>query len=482
MSETTWIKNADWVVAWDAESGGHTYICNGDVVFSGSDVTFVGRDYGGPADTTIDGTDVMVMPGLLNLHIHAYMELHGKGFFEDLASKHLWMSQLFEYSWLLQDDEESALAATQASICEMLKSGCTTFAELYCTNLPFPNWIDTLAASGMRVYACPMVQSGYWHSPDGQNVLYEWFEEGRVERYYAQALELVDAAEGHNSGRLKGMVGAAQVDTCTEELFKKSKAAAEARGIPFQTHASQSVAEFREMVRRHKKTPVEWLHDIGVLGPDTLIGHCINIDQHPWVNYHEHKDLERLAKTESTVVHCQRAFAQWGDMMHSLGGYRAAGVNMALGTDCYPHDLIEEMRIAGLVSKVSSGNVDLLKTQDVFETATLSAAKALNRDDLGRIAAGAKADIVLVDVKHPTMRPVRDPLKCLIYSGTADAVRDVYVHGDLVVKDRTVLTIDQDDALDRLQEGQNRALARMPEQDWANRSADEIAPFSLPVV
>ena len=122
-------------------------------------------------------------------------------------------------------------------------------------------------------------------------------------------------------------------------------------------------------------------------------------------------------------------------MMHSLGGYRAAGVNMALGTDSYPHNLIEEMRIAGLISKVARGNVDLLKTQDVFEVTTLGAARALNRDDLGRIAVGAKADIVLVDLKHPTMRPVRDPLKCLIYSGTADAVRDVYVDGNLVVKE-----------------------------------------------
>ena len=481
MATTTWIKNADWVVAWDPETGGHEYIRNGDVVFAGNTVTFVGTAYQGEADTTIDGTNLMVMPGILNLHIHAYMELHGKGFFEDLASKHLWMSQLFEYTWLLQDDDESALAATQASICEMLKSGCTTFAELYCTNLPFPNWIETLAASGMRVYACPMVQSGYWYSPDGKQVVYEWFEEERVERYFAQAMELIDEAEHHPSGRLKGMVGAAQVDTCTEELFKKCKAAAEDRGIPLQTHASQSVAEFREMVRRHRKTPIEWMQDIGVLGPNTLIGHGINIDQHPWVGYHEHKDLERLAKTGTTVVHCPRAFAQWGDMMQSLGGYRAAEVNMALGTDCYPHDMIEEMRIAGLISKVASGNVDLLKTQDVFETATLGAAKALGRDDLGRIAVGAKADIVLVDLKHPTMRPVRDPLKCLIYSGTADAVRDVYVDGDLVVKDRRVLTIDQDDALDRLQEGQKRALARVPQMDWEHRSADEISPFSLPV-
>ena len=455
-------------------------------MFAGNEVTFVGRGYGGGADTTIDGTDLMVMPGLMNLHVHCFHELHFKGFFEDLASKHLWMSHLYEHCFLIKWDEESARAATEAALCEMLKSGCTTVAELAVCPLPDPDLLDTLATSGIRAYVCPMVRSGEWYTPDGKDVLYRWFAEGTEGAHLPSAsledsLGIIDEAESHNSGRLKGMVGPMQVDTCTEELFKQCKKAADDRGIPMQTHASQSVVEFREMVRRHGKTPIEWMHDIGVLGPNSLIGHGINIDQHPWVGYHEHKDLERLAKTGTTVVHCPRAFAQWGDMMQSLGGYRAAEVNMALGTDCYPHDMIEEMRIAGLISKVASGNVDLLKTQDVFETATLGAAKALGRDDLGRIAVGAKADIVLVDLKHPTMRPVRDPLKCLIYSGTADAVRDVYVDGDLVVKDRKVLTIDQDDALDRLQEGQQRALARIPKHDWAQRSADEISPFCLPV-
>ena len=264
-------------------------------------------------------------------------------------------------------------------------------------------------------------------------------------------------------------------------MFRRCKEAAEARGIPLQTHAAQSVMEHREMIRRHGKTPIEWLDDIGVLGPNTLLGHAINIDKHPWVNHHEHRDLERLARSGTTVVHCPRAFAQWGDMMRSLGGYRAAGVNMALGTDCYPHDLVEEMRIAGLMSKVASGHVDLLPTDAVFEIATLGAARAIGRDDLGRLAAGAKADLALVDLRHPTMRPVRDPLKCFIYSGTAAAVRDVFVGGELMVKDRTVLSIDQDDALDRLQEGQKRALARIPELDWAKRTADEISPFCLPL-
>jgi len=485
MAETTWIKNADWIVGYDPRTGGHTYIPNGDLVFSGNQVTFVGRGYGGGADTVVDGTDRMVMPGLMNLHVHCFHELHFKGFFEDLASKHLWMSQLFEYTLLIEWDDESGKAATEVALCEMLKSGCTTVAELAVCPLPDPDLLDTLVRSGMRAYVCPMVRSGEWYTDDGNDVLYRWFADGTEGAHFPSAsldesLGIIDEAETHDSGRLKGMVGPMQVDTCTEEFFKQCKKAADVRGMPMQTHASQSVVEFREMVRRHGKTPVEWMQDIGVL-ENTLIGHCLNIDQHPWIDYHEHKDIERLINANATVVHCQRAFAQWGDMMRSFGGYRAAGVNMALGTDCYPHDLIEEMRIAGLISKVSSGNVDLLKTGDVFETATLGAAKALGRDDIGRLSEGAKADIVLVDLKHPTMRPVRDPLKCLIYSGTADAVRDVYVDGNLVVEDRKLLTLDHDDALDRLQEGQQRALARIPKHDWAGRSADEIAPFCLPV-
>ena len=477
---TTLIKNASWVVAFDAATGKHKYLRNADVAFAGGKLTFVGKGFTDRPSETVDGTDLMVMPGLLDLHLHAYMEMHGKGFFEDLASKHMGMTQLFEYTWLLQEDKESAIAATQASVCDLLRSGCTTMAELYCSGLPFDGWVDFLGSTGIRTFVCPMIQSGHWYTPDGRNHVYEWYEEKGLSNL-EKALDLIDEAMEHSSGRLHGMVGAAQADTCTEALFVKCKEAADARGITLQTHAAQSLMEYREMIRRHRKTSIEWLHDIGILSPTTLLGHAINIDQHPWIRHHEHKDLERLAETGTSVVHCARAFAQWGDMMRSLGGYRAAGVNMALGTDCYPHDMIEEMRIAGLMSKVASEHVDLLRTEDVFETVTLSAARAVGRKDLGRLAVGAAADVVLVDLKHPSMRPVRDPIRSLVYSGVSGAVRDVYVNGEMVVKDRRVLTMDQNDVHDRLQAGQARALKRVPDLDWAKRTADEVSPLCLPM-
>lgn len=480
MSKTIHIKNASWIIAYDPNRGAHKYIRNGDVAFSGNKIIFVGKSWDGLADQVIEAEDLMIMPGLLDLHLHAYMEMHGKGFFEDLATKHTGMTQLFEYTWVLQEDKESAIAATQASVCDLLRSGCTTMAELYCSGLPFDGWIEFLASTGIRTYACPMIQSGHWYTPDGRNHCYKWYEEKGKDNL-VKALVLIDQAINHPSGRLHGMVGAAQADTCTEELFHLCKQAANDREIPMQTHCSQSLMEHREMIRRHLKTPIEWLYDIGVLDENTLLGHAINIDQHPWIIHHEHQDLSRLEKTGASVVHCARAFAQWGDMMHSLGGYRTAGVNMSLGTDCYPHDMVEEMRVAGLISKVASGSVDLLRAEDVFEIATLGAAKALNRKDLGRIEVGAMADIVLVDLKHPSMRPVRDPIRSLVYSGVAEAVRDVYVNGELTVENRVVLTIDQENAHQRLQEGQSRAFDRVPEMDWANRTADEIAPLCLPV-
>jgi len=163
-----------------------------------------------------------VMPCLLDLHLHAYMEMHGKGFFEDLASKHMWMTQLFEYTWVLQEDEESAIAATQASVCDLLKSGCTTMAELYCSGLPYEGWVEMLAATGIRTYVCPMVQSGHWYTPNGKDHVYTWYEQKGIQNL-SRALELIDMAISHRCGRLHGMVGAAQADTCTEELFHKCK-------------------------------------------------------------------------------------------------------------------------------------------------------------------------------------------------------------------------------------------------------------------
>ena len=124
-----------------------------------------------------------------------------------------------------------------------------------------------------------------------------------------------------------------------------------------------------------------------------------------------------------------------------------------------------------------AGTVDDLNTSDVFEAATIGGAKALRRDDIGRLSVGAKADLVLVDLKNPAMRPLREPLRSLIYVAGERAVRDVYVDGNLVVEGGKCLTIDLDAELDALEAAQQRSIERVPEIDFANRTADELAPM-----
>ena len=118
----------------------------------------------------------------------------------------------------------------------------------------------------------------------------------------------------------------------------------------------------------------------------------------------------------------------------------------------------------------------------MLHAATVGGAKALMRDDLGRLAPGMKADIVLVDLDHPDMMPARDPLRSLVFHAADRAVKDVYVAGRQVVADFKVLTLNQADAAGRLAEAQARMLAAVRQRDYKGRSAEEIVPLSLPLV
>ena len=156
------------------------------------------------------------------------------------------------------------------------------------------------------------------------------------------------------------------------------------------------------------------------------------------------------------------------------------GVNMGLGTDTTPHNLIEEMRQAATLSRVAAGDMADITTTQVSHAATIGGARALRRDDIGRLAAGAKADFVLFDLANPYMRPVRDPLRSLIHHAADRAVRDVYVDGNKVVEDGEVLTLDMDAALDVLQAKQDEAEAKVPERHPDGLSGRDVSPLVLP--
>src|SRR5258705_607916 len=157
-----------------------------------------------------------------------------------------------------------------------------------------------------------------------------------------------------------------------------------------------------------------------------------------------------MADSGTPVAPCPPPFARYGHALEHFGKYRRAGVNLGIGTDTVPQNLLEEMRWATVLARIAAEDIRATEMADVFHAATVGGAHALLREDLGRLAVGAKADLVLVDCQNPWMMPVRDPLRSLIFHAADRAVRDVYVDGERVVADGRVLTLDQAGALDRL--------------------------------
>jgi cytosine/adenosine deaminase-related metal-dependent hydrolase len=276
------------------------------------------------------------------------------------------------------------------------------------------------------------------------------------------------------------MISPAQIDTCTEELLRDSIAAARERELPFTVHCAQAAGEFHEMVRRHGITPIQWAHQIGLSGPGTLLGHAMFIDEHSWLHWWSKKDIGIMADTGTSVAHCPTPFARYGHTLEHFGKYRQAGVNLGIGTDTVPQNLIEEMRWATVLARIAAEDIRSTEMADVFHAATAGGARALLREDLGRLSPGAKADLVLVDLKNPWMMPVRDPLRSLIFHAADRAVRDVYVDGEQVVANGRVRTLDQAGALERLTAAQRRMEASVPARDARGRRSTEITPLSLP--
>jgi 5-methylthioadenosine/S-adenosylhomocysteine deaminase len=475
---TTVIRNADWVIAWDEDSGHHTYRRNTDIAFADNTITFVGRNYPGAVDRVIDGKDRLVLPGLIDIHAHPEHEPLYRGVREEHGLRNMYMTGLFERSQAFTaPDNEARAASAEFAYCELLLSGVTSLVDI---SPAWDGWIDLFASSGMRGFLAPGYASARWRLANDFELRFAWDEE-RGREGLATALALIDSLARHPKGRLSGVVSPMQIENCTADLLRDSREAARGRGIPFTVHIAQSVNEVREMIRRHGKTPVQWAHDIGILGPDTILGHALFLDSHSWVRWWTKTDLALIADTGSSVAHCPTPFARYGQVMENFGDYLRAGVNMGLGTDTTPHNLVEEMRKAAILARIAARDVAAVTTADLLHAATVGGAKALMREDLGRIAVDKKADLVVVDLTVAQMIPARDPLRSFVYHAADRAVRDVFVDGRQVVAEGKVVTLDQAAAGERLVQAQRRMLAAAPQRDYRGRTAAEIVPLSLPV-
>jgi 5-methylthioadenosine/S-adenosylhomocysteine deaminase len=471
VSVTRTLYRAGWIVAF--QDGEHRILRDGCLVVEDDRVVHVGSTYPEAVDRYVDIPDRIVTPGFINTHAHLDESPIDKSVQEDVGNRQFWLTGLIEIlpTEMAGLDEEGARACLDYSLIELARTGTTTVLQMggieeYAA--------DAIEASGLRGYVAPMYRSGRWFTPDGKRVDYAWdADDGRPG--FDAATTFVERLRGRADGRVQGFLAPAQVDTCSEALLRDSRAAADDLGVPISLHASQGVWEFQEMTRRHGRTPVEWLSDIGFLGPRTVLGHAVFITGNSWVNF-AGDDLGLLAESGTSVSYNAWCFIRRGLVMESFPAYVAAGINMCLGTDTAPQSMIESLRWTAIAGKVAARRTDVSTARQVFDAATVNAARLLGRDDLGRIAPGAKADLLFWRADGFTMTPMRDPIRNLVYYAQPSDLADVLVDGRPVVEDGHVVGADVAEATRRVQRAGERIWSRWSDADWAGRSLDEVAP------
>src|SRR5262249_47260864 len=278
-----------------------------------------------------------------------------------------WFSGLFEMLPVRGEaqDDEASRACIDFSMPELLRGGVTTVLEI---GGHAEYVVERAAHYGLRVYMGLAFRSGRWLTRDGKRVQWEW-DAAAGDAGLQRAVEFFQKYDGAHGDLVRACWSPAQVDTCTPELLRAAKQWADETRRPFTLHTSQSVVEFNEMLARHGKTPVAWLAELGVLGPNVGLGHAIIAGGASWTNYPA-GDVAIMGAAGCSVAHAVWVFARRGVLMESFARYKKAGINMSLGTDTNPQSVIEAMRWAAIGSKIVERDTEATTAADAFDAAT----------------------------------------------------------------------------------------------------------------
>ena len=391
-----------WVVAW--LDGRHRVLEGGAVVFEGTTVVFVGFP-GDPAcpsaDVTIDADGKLVSPGLVNLHCIANLDLQllkmdgtageafskPKAYVTDSHAASLWTDQDFRNS-------------AQFSVATLLKNGTTTFASV--TSSVTKRWEEAPPAAYALAEASEQLGARAWLAhfyqeacswTDASGSIGMLWDTRKAQAGLGRAIELIKFLETKGNSRLTGFLFPARTDRCSDDQLRETMHQAHALGgVHVRSHFSEYLNEYREFKSRHPhRTMVEWLRDVGFLGPNVCLTHAIYIAGHSSTGEAAGDDLQILAESGTSLCHCPLVIARAGVALESFSRYVAAGVNLGIGTDTFPPTIAEEMRLAALVNKVVDRSRGAGTIEEVYNAATIGGARALGREDLGRLAPGSRS-------------------------------------------------------------------------------------------
>ena len=487
-----------WLVGF--AGSGHTLVRDGVLVFEDDRVVHVGPRFEGTVDREIDARGKLVSPGFIDTHVHSghrashrlitdtgRPDYYGQPFLDISVPRE--GTRVGGDSRYVRPDQPGAEAGNRLlatfTVAEMLRCGTTTFMEFGSQRRVQEALLPEVERLGLRGYLGAGYDSGRWMGDAHTGRLKRVIDEPAGRREFEAALEFIKRVDGAAGGRVRGLLVPREVDTTSLDILRETRRAADELRMPILTHAAYSVVEFYEIVAEYRMTPIELLESIGFLGRDVTIGHGNLIAENGLLTYSGGRDLEIMGRHGVSVSHCPINIARRGRSLDSWPRYVAAGVNMALGSDTYPRDLIMNMRIASYAGKVITHDLFAATAAEVFTAATLGGARALGRDDLGRLAPGAKADLLIIDLSgRDTLRlgPVRDPIKSLVECGIGDDVETVIVDGVVRMSDRKIPGVDFAAIRREAQAAGEGIWSRLPEWDPLGRTADQMSPWSFPLI
>lgn len=439
ISEIIVIKNGI-IITMDTELN---WIEDGAVVVKDSQIIDINKthkiDKKYKGDIVIDAKNKVVMPGLINTHMHSGL-LRGTG--DDLPL-YEWLSKYVHPAHkVLKPDE--AYAASLLSYSEAVKCGTTCLLDMY-------RFMDRSAEAagklGIRAVLAPYVS-------DQLNYL-ESFEDNK---------RLIREKHRSHKDRIHVWCGLHSFRDCSPELLIEAREYANKYNVGLHTHSNESIDDVELAKKMYGKRPLEHLFDYGIVGPNVVLAHCV------WLS---NTEIEMIKKTNTRVAHCPIANMKLADGVAAIPKLLENRIKVGLGSDgtveSNSFDLFQVMKFATLLSRVHGLRTDAMSAEVALEMATLNGAKVLGlNNNIGSIEVGKKADIIIVNLRSLHLTPILyggyfNVISHLAYAAKGSDVDTVIVDGKVVMENRIIKTVDETKVIEKAQEASTTLLRRMSE-------------------
>ena len=432
------IEGASYILTVDPQ---RRIIRDGSIIVEGQKIARVGKSSelaDATADRVIDGREMLVTPGFCNAHIHISYAHATRGIFPDNLDPGEYLANVFNLQSVMNEEEE--YLTSLLAITELLKYGTTCLLDPGSTK-HLDACMQAYRESGCRI----VVGNEKVDLPNPLNrpVYPLWEAVSLME-------DTVRTYDGKLEGRVRAWTMPFAADYCTTELLIAAKGIADRYQTGMTLHQSNTSASVHAHLREHGKRPVEYLEEIGVLGPNVLLAHVVGLDE---------AEVDCLARTGTKAVMCPTAALKMGSGITSKGllpEMLDKGVCVGLGTDAGNNsNLVETMRSMYLITvlfKDARQTTDVVPAETALEMATIQGARALGLDDeIGSIEVGKRADLVMFDTKRPEWRTIFNPVNNLVYNADGRSVHTVIVDGKVVVEDHQPVFVDEWELIQKVQ-------------------------------